>query len=342
MRTTIRNTRRNHIVSAIALMASLGLALAGCGGSSSSASTSTESASSTESGSSSSSSSSTSTMSQLAGITATGKPGKKPTISFHTPMTVQNNTYAVLQKGDGATIQPGDRVCSQGIAINAKDGSELMNTWTKNTPDCSLVVDSSSTTDAYYKIFKGAKINSTIAFGVNDSNSSGTSYILAMTLVSKTKALTRATGTTVKDIPSDLPKVTLAKNGKPSLSLNGYKPSGSLVAQTLIKGTGDKVTSTDTVSAHYTGWYETKKGTLKQFDSSWDSGSASSFSLSSVVKGWTKGLTGQTVGSQVLLVIPPDLGYGSDAQKDSSGNVTIPANSTLYFVVDILYAYAAS
>ena len=45
------------------------------------------------------------------------------------------------------------------------------------------------------------------------------------------------------------------------------------------------------------------------------------------------GSTGHTVGSQVLLVVPPSLGYGSEA-KDK-----IPANSTLVFVVDILAAY---
>ena len=53
-------------------------------------------------------------MSQIAGVTATGEPGKKPTVKFHTPMTVQNNTYAVLQKGNGATVQDGDRLCTQG------------------------------------------------------------------------------------------------------------------------------------------------------------------------------------------------------------------------------------
>jgi peptidylprolyl isomerase len=34
----------------------------------------------------------------------------------------------------------------------------------------------------------------------------------------------------------------------------------------------------------------------------------------------------------VLLAIPPELGYGDQAQPD------IPANSTLYFVVDIVSA----
>ncbi|MBI0376031.1 FKBP-type peptidyl-prolyl cis-trans isomerase, partial [Streptomyces albiflaviniger] len=42
------------------------------------------------------------------------------------------------------------------------------------------------------------------------------------------------------------------------------------------------------------------------------------------------GLTGKKVGSRVLIVVPPDLGYGKAAQKG------IPANSTLVFSVDIL------
>ena len=41
-------------------------------------------------------------------------------------------------------------------------------------------------------------------------------------------------------------------------------------------------------------------------------------------------LTGQTVGSQIVAVIPPDQAYGDVA------NGPIPANSTLVFVVDIL------
>ena len=271
-------------------------------------------------------------MQQIAGVTATGTLGKKPTIAFHHPMTVQNNTYAILQKGNGAAVNNGDRVCAQGIALNAKDGTELMSTWEKNTPDCSLDLEANSTNSAYYQVIKGQRLNTTIAFGVNDSNSSGTSYIMALTLVSKSKALTRAEGTKVSDVPSDLPKVTLASNGKPSIDLNGYKPTGQLVSQTLIKGSGAAVKSNQTVQVKYTGWTLDTSGKLFQFDSSWTKDQSTSFSLDSVVTGWKTGLTGQTIGSQVLLVIPPSEGYGSKA----SGK--IPADSTLYFVVDILYA----
>lgn len=286
---------------------------------------------SAKSDSTSSSSSKKTNMHQIAGVTAKGELGKKPTISFKTPMTVEDNSYVVLQKGDGAQIEDGDRVCSQGIAVSVKDGSELASTWEKNTPDCSTVVtsDTSQMPEDYYKIFKSLKINSTVAFGVNDSNSSSTSYLMVLTLVSKSKDLKKATGEKVADVPANLPKVTLAKNGKPSIDMNGYKGSDSLVSQDLIKGKGAVVKDTQTVVAHYTGWL--LDGT--QFDSSWDRGQSSTFSLDGVIKGWKQGLAGHTVGSQVLLVVPPSLGYGDKEQEK------IPANSTLVFVVDILAAY---
>ena len=139
---------------------------------------------------------------QIAGVTAKGKLGEKPTISFNTPMTVSDGSYVVLQKGDGDVIEEGDRVCAQGIALNVKDGTELMDTWTKNTPDCSLKVDSKTLSSTYYNQIKGAKINTTIGFGVNAQDSSGYSYILAMTFVSKSKDLEKATGEEVKDVPA--------------------------------------------------------------------------------------------------------------------------------------------
>ncbi|MBT1174009.1 FKBP-type peptidyl-prolyl cis-trans isomerase [Bifidobacterium sp. LC6] len=285
------------------------------------------------SSSSDSKNSSKSSANQIAGVTAKGKLGEKPTISFNAPMTVSDGSYVVLQQGNGDTIEDGDRVCAQGIALNAKDGTELMDTWTKNTPDCSIKVDSSTLSSTYYNQIKGAKINTTIAFGVNDTSSSY-SYIMAMTFVSKSKDLEKATGEEVKDVPANLPKVTRAKNGKPSIDMNGQGAADSLVAQTLIKGSGKKLTDKNTVVVKYSGWLT--DGT--QFDSSWTKNTTLDADLYSggqhtVITGWQKGLVGQTVGSQVLLVIPPDEGYGTTAQG------SIPANSTLVFVIDILAAY---
>ena len=269
----------------------------------------------------------------MQGVSASGKLGSKPDISFKTPFKVENQTHQVIQKGDGEVIRDGDRVCTRSLALDAKTGKVISSTWDKSSPECSIVISKKSI-PAYYDTFKGLKVNSTVAVGIDESGSGSSkateSYIMALTFVSRSKNLTRAQGQKVTDLPSDLPKISLDDKGKPSLDLNGYQPKGGLVVQPLIKGKGAKVGQHQSVSANYTGWLASDG---KQFDSSWDRGQASDFSLDQVVKGWQQGLAGQTVGSQVLLVVPPDLGYGNQKQQK------IPANSTLIFVVDILAAY---
>src|SRR5262249_34676961 len=125
---------------------------------------------------------------------------------------------------------------------------------------------------------------------------------------SKRSPLARATGDAVTPA-AGLPTVALADNGKPTITIpSGATAPTSLVVQPLIKGTGPAVQKGQTISVHYTGviW-----NTGKQFDSSWDRGTPLDVVIGAgnVIAGWDEGLVGQTVGSQVLLVIPPDKGY---------------------------------
>ncbi|MFU0469426.1 FKBP-type peptidyl-prolyl cis-trans isomerase [Gardnerella vaginalis] len=275
----------------------------------------------------------------MSGVEAKGTLGKMPEVTLKTPLNFEKNSYAILQKGNGKAINEGDRVCTQGTVYSAKDGKKIMSTWDKpNGQDCSLVIKKNYTSPQYYALLKGRKINSTIAFGIKGEGKNP-SYVIVLTIVSTQKSLTKAEGKAVTNIPANLPKVTLDKSGAPSLDKNNYVPDGKLVSQTLIEGTGKEVSAKSTVSAHYSGWTTDKDGKLHQFDSSWTRGTPADFSLDGqVIPGWTKGLAGKKVGSRVLLVIPPEDGYGKEDKKDAQGKVTIPANSTLYFVVDILYA----
>lgn len=123
-----------------------------------------------------------------------------------------------------------------------------------------------------------------------------------------------------------LPTVVRAPDGRPGLIIPGGTPPEDIQIQTIKKGAGAEVTGDQPVRVHYTGvvW-----GESEAFDTTWDTQPAS-MELGSVVPGFAQALEGQTVGSQVLVVIPPELGYGDQAQG------AIPANSTLVFVIDIL------
>ncbi len=105
-------------------------------------------------------------------------------------------------------------------------------------------------------------------------------------------------------------------------------PSG-LQYKDLTVGTGTEAVVRKQVHVHYTG--ELTDG--EKFDSSRDRGSPLAFQLGvgQVIAGWDEGVTGMLVGGRRILVIPPELGYGTRG----AGGV-IPPNATLVFDVELM------
>ena len=124
-----------------------------------------------------------------------------------------------------------------------------------------------------------------------------------------------------------MPSVVLAPNGTPGIIIPDTAPPSDLAVEVLKKGDGPAVGDGDQIRINYTGltWAD-----RKVFDSTWDKGASTAVTLDAVVPGFAQALKGQTVGSQILVVIPPSLGYGD---KTTS---SIPAGSTLVFVIDVL------
>lgn len=138
---------------------------------------------------------------------------------------------------------------------------------------------------------------------------------------------TRAVGSEQEPTQS-LVTLTDAAEGAPQISIvDGAAAPSDLVLETRKLGTGAVVAEGSSVIVQYTG---VLFATGETFDSSWDRGAPAQFSTTGVVDGFAQALVGQTVGSQVIAVIPPALGYGDQASN------AIPAGSTLVFVVDIL------
>jgi FKBP-type peptidyl-prolyl cis-trans isomerase FkpA len=108
-------------------------------------------------------------------------------------------------------------------------------------------------------------------------------------------------------------------------------PSAPFSATDIREGSGATATQGRTITVSYTGWlYDPGKPESKgsQFDSSMNF----SFPLGvgRVIAGWDQGVVGMKVGGQRRLVIPPNLGYGSQMVG------SIPPNSTLVFDVMLL------
>jgi len=130
-----------------------------------------------------------------------------------------------------------------------------------------------------------------------------------------------------RDPQGTLPAIAFSSQGIPTMEKVAAEAPTVISVKTLKAGDGAVVAASDFVKVNYAGFLWSD-GT--QFDSSYDSGEPASFALGQVVDGWTYGLAGTKVGDRVQLVVPPTYGYG-DQETDS-----IPAGSTLVFVVDVL------
>lgn len=117
---------------------------------------------------------------------------------------------------------------------------------------------------------------------------------------------------------------------------HGVSPPRTLVRKVLVRGAGPPVLAGDTVTVQDTGvvW---RGG--KVFDSTWQRGFPESFVLGSgqVIPGWEDGIGGLPVGSRVLLVIPPALGYGRAGDAPYVGST-----DTVVFVIDVVSALPPS
>ena len=168
-----------------------------------------------------------------------------------------------------------------------------------------------------------------------DDSSSDESAATAAPTEEATQAPTEApTETATPDASSDdsgsggAVKVTGKLGSKPTIKTPGGDPPAKLVIKDIKKGTGKTAKAGSKVAVQYVGalWDD---GSV--FDNSWDRGQPFEFGLGQqqVIPGWDQGVEGMKEGGRRLLTIPPDLGYGPQA------NGPIPANATLVFVVDL-------
>ena len=141
--------------------------------------------------------------------------------------------------------------------------------------------------------------------------------------------LAPSAGATAASVPTT-PKIPAAISSKPTVTPPKDCNVKQLVRKDLSPGTGQMAQAGQTVTVNYVGVLCT---TGREFDSSWKRNQTYTTALSpgGVIQGWVQGIPGMRVGGRRELIIPSNLAYG----KRGSGS-TIPPNSTLVFVVDLV------
>lgn len=279
-------------------------------------------------------------------VVVSGAFGERPTLQFDTPFSVKKSVSDVVTRGTGTESAKGSQLVIDYVIVDGRTGAEVETSYDKSP---AAFVLQKGPPRALVKGLTGVAAGSRVliavapedglsengkAFGVKKKDT--LLFVVDVQDVElRTPALKRAKGEKVKP-PKGLPKVKLAKKGRPKITMPKSDAPASLVAQPLIEGNGAVVEAGQAITVHY-------KGAIweggKVFDSSWKRGSPVAFTIGvgQVIAGWDEGLVGKTVGSQVLLVIPPEKGYGAAGQPDAG----IGGTDTLVFVVDILAAHAS-
>ena len=133
-------------------------------------------------------------------------------------------------------------------------------------------------------------------------------------------------------VATGLPLVRGTFGRVPTITLPSPQPGGYQV-KVVSDGKGRVVAQGDQLTVHYIG--ETWRG-AHVFDQSYARGEPVTFPIGvgGLIPGWDEGLVGKKVGSRILLVLPPDKGYGTSGNPQAG----IEPTDTLVFVVDIVNA----
>ena len=281
-----------------------------------------------------------------ASVTAKGSFGSSPSVTIPKQKPTGTLAVKILIQGNGPTITKSDLFLSNfTIYVWSGTTNKLLDSTYSSSPQ----VLPASLLPGIQSAVAGKKVGSRVLVVVPPKQGYGTSgnsqlgvtgsdtLVFVMDLIQKYSSGTvSASGTHVSSGGGDLPTVSAAQGSAPKVTIpKGVTPPTTLVTKTLIKGSGPVVTKGEFVVAQYTGvnWR-----TGQVFDSSWERSLPYSFKIgaspSQVIPGWDQGLVGQTVGSRVLLVIPPKDAYGSAGQSQAG----IKGTDTLVFVVDIISA----
>ncbi|MEW2163198.1 FKBP-type peptidyl-prolyl cis-trans isomerase [Streptomyces sp. NPDC007084] len=277
----------------------------------------------------------------LPAITAGAKFGEKPTVAKGSGDPSGDLAVKTVIAGGGKTVAENDYIQANYLGQVWSSGKVFDNSYDRKTP---LVIQlaQGGIIDGWRYGLVGKKSGSRVQMAVPptwgygkqgnaQAGIKGTDTLVFVVDIENTfNATSSAKGKDVAQGDAALPKVGTNTDGKaPSIDIPKSAAPKKLVADYVIEGDGETVAADSSVLVQY-------KGVLwdggKEFDSTYGRGQLTSFSLQQVVKGWAQGLTGKKVGSRVLIVIPPDLGYGDNPPSGSG----IKKDSTLVFSVDIL------
>ena len=269
--------------------------------------------------------------------------GKTPTVKIKKPVgTISTTQRTLVKAGTGKVATKSTQLTIDAAFYNGTTGKVLQSTGFdgKTIP---VTVDTNHVVAGLVKTLECTRAGSRVVGVIppkdlkNSSGSTGLGakddLVFIADVVSvkpaAAKVLKSATGTVVAP-KAGFPTVTFTKN-LPTITIPATPQPTAFEEEVLIKGKGTTVAANSNVIVNYqlVLW---RTGKVVSGNDTFASGQTAPFNTGEVVPGFKQALEGQTIGSRVLVVIPPALGYGSGGSSQAG----ILGTDDLVFLVDIL------
>jgi peptidylprolyl isomerase len=280
----------------------------------------------------------------LSSVTIEGKQGEEPKVTFDGRLDGSKEETKVIIEGDGETVADGDTASASFWIGNGFTEEEATSTYAQGPQSVELTAD---VLKPLREAMIGHKVGDRVAVLTSAEDTYGEAGNPQIGIGNKDSVLfvVDILGTAETIPPLDGPQgeekkpagwaPTLVEKDGVITGLDftdAHEPSGELIATTLIKGDGAVVKKGQTITVDYLGQVYNAK---QPFDESYSKDPAEfAIGVGGVIDGWDERLVGRTVGSRVILEIPPNKGYGAKGNEQAG----IKGTDTLFFVVDILGA----
>lgn len=281
----------------------------------------------------------------LADVTVEGEVGAKPEVSVPDDFALDETVSDELIEGDGVPLVVGQPALIHITLVNVRTGEVAISTYDQEQPLALQAFDANNLFTTIVEAMEGAASGSRYVFGMLPADLYGEQgntqfgiegdddVIAVVDAISgpPEEVLDGPDGTAVEP-PADAPAVVEEADGTVTgIDFSGLPKRAPEEFQVipLIEGEGPEARDDSVVTFNYLGqvW-----GSDEVFDESYSRDEAMPFGLgvSGLIRAWDEGLVGTKRGSRVMIIAPPEMGYGD---SDRPG---IPANSTLVFVIDVL------
>ncbi len=277
----------------------------------------------------------------LEAVKISGEVGSAPKVTWVSQMDADEIEPTTLITGEGPKVADKDQVLTHLWIGNGFSQSESFSTYDEDAT--AELVTNDENLAPFLAAMDGATIGSRIAVTSSAENAFGEAGNAQLGIGNKDSVLVIidlvsgiAEGPSGKRTPAPawMPPMEFAKGDPAGFTFDGVpEPTKDLRKAVLLEGEGPVVEKGQAVVVRYLG--QTFGGEAP-FDENFSTGDPTSFGIGTgnVIKGWDQAIVGSTVGTRMVIEVPPDLGYGEAGNPDAG----IKRTDTLVFVVDILAA----